>query len=90
MKIFIELELNLTKEQLEELCEEEEIVGGWKALIEKELKLNGLDSMKSDHGIEARIIKIEEKENQQVEGYRIRLEGKWDDEIIEDIIEMIK
>jgi len=64
MKVEIIIDLGISKEDLECLAKEEEIVGGWKAFIERELEL-GLDDLLFDYNIEFKIIKIEEvKENE--------------------------
>ena len=60
MKIKVLIELNITKEQLGELCKAEEIVGGWKAFIKREIEISGLDNMAFDYDIDAKILKIEE------------------------------
>jgi len=59
IKAIIDLK-HITKKDLEKLAKEEEIVGGWKAFIERELEIGGLDDMSSCYNIEYKILKIEE------------------------------
>ena len=59
MKIKVIIDLNISKEELESLAKEEEIVGGWKGFIRRELEIGGLDSMLFDYGIEYKILDVE-------------------------------
>ena len=58
IKAIIELK-NITKNDLEILCAKEEIVGGWKAFVERELEI-GLDDLLFDYCIGYEILEIEE------------------------------
>lgn len=59
IKIIVDLK-NVTKGDLEEIAKIEEIEGGWKTFIERELEIEGLYGLPIDYDIDYEIEEIEE------------------------------